>query len=147
MMANNITFTHSPFWVQIWGLPFDIMTEKIRKEIDNNLGIFMAADARSWNFKNNLLLLKRWERGMMANNITFTHSPFWVQIWGLPSDIMIEKIRKEIDNNLGIFMAVNARSWMLDQEKFMRIRVNLPPEKPLRRCGKVASLEGEIFRI
>ena len=50
-----------------------------------------------WNFENNLLLLKRWERGMMANNITFTHSPFLVQIWGLPFDIMIEKMRKEIE--------------------------------------------------
>ena len=49
------------------------------------------------NFENNLLLLKRWERGMMANNITFTHSPFWVQIWGLPFDIMTEKIKKEIE--------------------------------------------------
>ena len=44
-------------------------------------------------------------------------------------------------------MAADARSWMLDQAKFMRIRVNLPLEKPLRRCGKVASPEGEIFRI
>ena len=33
-----------------------------------------------WNFENNLLLLKRWERGMTANNIKFSHSPFWVQI-------------------------------------------------------------------
>ena len=49
-----------------------------------------------WNFENNLLLLKRWERGMTTNNITFTHSPFWVQIWGLPFDMMIEKIGKEI---------------------------------------------------
>lgn len=81
---------------------------------------------------------------MMANYITFTHSLFWVQIRGLPFDIMAEKIRKEIDSNLGIFMVVDARSWMSNQAKFMRIRVNLPPEKPLRRCGKVASPEGEI---
>ena len=31
-----------------------------------------------WNFENNLLLLKRWERGMIANNINFSHFPFWV---------------------------------------------------------------------
>ena len=29
-----------------------------------------------WNFENNLLLLQRWKRGMTANNIIFTHSPF-----------------------------------------------------------------------
>ena len=28
------------------------------------------------NFKNNLLLLQRWKRGVTANNIIFTHSPF-----------------------------------------------------------------------
>lgn len=100
-----------------------------------------------WNIENNLLLLKRWERGMMANNITFIHSPFWVQIRGFPFDMMIEKIRKGIDSNLGIFMVADARSWMFDQEKFMRIRVNLPLEKTLRRCGKVASPKGEIICI
>ena len=100
-----------------------------------------------WNFENNLLLLKRWERGMTASNVSFTHSPFWVQIWGLPFDIMTEKIGKEIASNLGIFMTVDTRSWMSEQAKFMRVKVNLPLEKPLRRCGKVASLEGESFCI
>ena len=32
---------------------------------------------RPWKFENNLLLLKRWERGMMASNISFTYSLFW----------------------------------------------------------------------
>ena len=83
----------------------------------------------------------------MASNISFTYSLFWGQIWGLPFDMMTEKIGKEIGSNLGIFMAVDTRSWMLEQAKFMRIKVNLPLEKPLRRCGKVASLEGESFCI
>ena len=34
-----------------------------------------------WNFKNNLLLLSRWRKGLMASNIDFSHSPFWVQVW------------------------------------------------------------------
>ena len=31
-----------------------------------------------WNYENNLMLLKRWERGMTTGNISFTHSPFGV---------------------------------------------------------------------
>ena len=31
-----------------------------------------------WNYENNLMLLKRWERGMTTGNISFTHSPFSV---------------------------------------------------------------------
>jgi len=49
---------------------------------------------------------------------------------------MIEKIRKEIDSNLGIFMAADARSWMSNQAKFIRIRVNLPLEKTLKKMWK-----------
>ena len=33
-----------------------------------------------WNFDNNLLLLCRWRKGLTAANISFSHSPFWVQI-------------------------------------------------------------------
>ena len=61
--------------------------------------------------------------------------------------MMTKKIGKEIGSNLGIFTAMDTRSWMLEQAKFIRIKVNLPLEKPLRRCGKVASLEGESFCI
>lgn len=37
-----------------------------------------------WNFENNLLLLCRWRKGLSVDNISFTHSPFWVQIWVFP---------------------------------------------------------------
>ena len=63
---------------------------------------------------------------MIANNISFTHSPFWLQIWGLPFDMMSEKIGRDIGNNIGNFMATDSRSWSSDQVKFMRIRVNIP---------------------
>ena len=33
-----------------------------------------------WNFDNNLLLLCRWRKGLTATNISFSHSPFWVQV-------------------------------------------------------------------
>ena len=33
-----------------------------------------------WSFDNNLLLLYRWKKGLTSTNISFTHSPFWVQI-------------------------------------------------------------------
>ena len=100
-----------------------------------------------WNFENNLLLLKRWERGMTANNIKFSHSPFWVQVWGLPFDMMTEKLGKHIGNNLGAFISADTRSWSADQAKFMRIRVSIPIDRPLRRCGTVISSEGEATQI
>ena len=34
MVENNIAFTHSPFWVQLWGLLFELMS----KEIGHGIG-------------------------------------------------------------------------------------------------------------
>ena len=44
----NIVFSHSLFWVQVWGVPFEIMTEDTSTDIGNRLGKFLEADRRSW---------------------------------------------------------------------------------------------------
>ena len=47
-MLANISFTHCPFWVQTWGLPFENMTDEVGKEIGNKLSHFIEVDKRSW---------------------------------------------------------------------------------------------------
>ena len=100
-----------------------------------------------WNFENNLLLLCRWRRGLSAMNISFSHSPFWVQIWGLPFELMSDEVGGELGNNIGRFIEVD-RCAQSDQAKFMRIRVDLQLDKPLRKGGgEIASVEGEKFWV
>ena len=96
-----------------------------------------------WNFDNNLLLLCRWRRGLSAANIKFTHSPFWVQIWGLPFELMSEEVGRELGNSIGRFIEMDRQARQSEQAKFIRIRVDLLLDKPLRREGRVASVEGE----
>ena len=48
----------------------------IQFKFANEFQIQWVETNRPWNFENNLLLLKRWERGMTANNIKFSHSLF-----------------------------------------------------------------------
>ncbi|XP_050255078.1 uncharacterized protein LOC126700960 [Quercus robur] len=84
-----------------------------------------------WNFENNLLLLCRWRKGLTVKNIVFTHSPFWVQLWGLPFELMSEEVGQDIGRSLGCLIEVDKRACQLDQAKFMRIRVDVPIDKPL----------------
>ena len=100
-----------------------------------------------WNFENNLLLLCRWRKGLSASNIVFTHSPFWVQIWDLPFEHMSLEVGRELGYSLGNFIESDRRTGNSDQAKFMRIRVDLQLDKPLRRRGKVASDDGEKFWV
>lgn len=96
-----------------------------------------------WNFDNNLLLLCRWRRGLTAANIIFSHSPFWVQVWGVPFELMTEDTRRDIGNKMGNFIEMDRCSWQMEQAKFMRIRVELPIDKTLRRGGYLRNMEGE----
>ena len=60
-----------------------------------------------WNFENNLLLLCRWKKGLTSENITFTHSSFWVQLWGLPFELMTEMVGWDIGNSMGHFIELD----------------------------------------
>ena len=95
-----------------------------------------------WNFENNLLLLCQWRKGLTALNISFTHAPFWVQVWGLPFEYMFEDAGKDIGSRLGRVLEVDKRSLQAEQAKFMRVRIELPIDKPLRKGGNITNAEG-----
>lgn len=96
-----------------------------------------------WNFENNLLLLCRWRKGLTVANIVFPHSPFWIQIWGVPFELMVEETGKDVGNRIGKFLEVDKRTWQSEQAKYMRIRAELPLHKPLRRGAYLLNEEGE----
>ena len=54
-----------------------------------------------WSFDNHLLLLRRREKGVMAFSVNFLHIPIWVQVWGLPFDLINEETGKDIGSGIG----------------------------------------------
>ncbi|KAK9991321.1 hypothetical protein SO802_026306 [Lithocarpus litseifolius] len=96
-----------------------------------------------WNFENNLLMLCRWGKGLTATNITFTHTPFWIQVWGLPFEYMTEEAGKDIGGKIGKVIEVDKRSLQAERAKFMRIRVEIVIAKPLRRGGNITNADGD----
>ena len=60
---------------------------------------------------------------------------------------MIEVVGRDIGNNMGRFIELDKRANQSDQAKFMRIRVELPVDKPLRRGGNVVGMEGDKYWV
>lgn len=60
---------------------------------------------------------------------------------------MLEEVGQNIGNSLGRLIEIDRRACQSDQAKFMRIRVDLPIDKPLRRGGNVVSRDGEKYWI
>lgn len=95
-----------------------------------------------WCFDNYLLALRRWEKGMMERDIIFPTISLLVQVWGLPFDLMIEAARMEISGGLGKVLQVDDKTFTSDWEHFLRVRVDILLDKPLRRGAPVVSFEG-----
>ena len=100
-----------------------------------------------WCFDNQILALRRWEKGMTARTETFTHLPFWVQVWGLPFDLMTEEAGQDIGRGMGKIIEVDCKAIKTDQARFLRVGVEVPLAKPLRRGGPVVSPEGDEARV
>jgi len=51
-------------------------------------------------------------------------------------------VGRDLGNSLGKYIETEKRSWLLEQAKFMRSRVDLPLNKPLRKGGNIVNLDG-----
>nr|XP_023888271.1 uncharacterized protein LOC112000387 [Quercus suber]POE66435.1 uncharacterized protein CFP56_29282 [Quercus suber] len=98
-------------------------------------------------FDNHLLALQRWEKGMLVRNVKFTKQPFWIQVWGLPFDLINEEAGNDIGRSIGELVEVDCKAFTLEQSRFLRIRVEVPLNKPLRRGVPVINPEGEEIKV
>lgn len=102
-----------------------------------------AAENGPWSFDNHLLVVRRWEKGMLAQNITFPSISLWVQLWGLPFDLLNAEAAEDIGSGLGRVVSVDQTALSSDQARFLLVRVEIPLSQPLRWTGPVVSPEGE----
>lgn len=136
----------------VWRMGPDFSIQEVGEDIlqfkfPNEFQLKWVLDNGPWSFENNLLLLRRWERGLSTKKLCFTHAPFWIQVWGLPFDLVSEQVGEDIGNRMGRYIAGDGRKGAMDQARYLRIRVEIPVEKPLHRGGIVTSPEGKRFWV
>ena len=80
---------------------------------------------------------------MMARSVNFTGLPIWVQVWGLPFDLINDEAGLEVGKSLGHVIEVDYKALTTNQARFLRVRVVLSLDKPIRRGGPVVNPEGD----
>ena len=64
--------------------------------------------------------------------VRFTSMPMWVQVWGLPFDLLLEEVGMDIGSGLGEVLKIDLKAFSFDQARFIKVRVELLLDKPLR---------------
>ena len=80
---------------------------------------------------------------LTTTSVRFTSMPMWVQVWDLPFDLLLEEVGMDIGSGLGEVLKIDLKAFSFDQARFIKVRVELPLDKPLRWGGVVASPEGD----
>ncbi|KAF7116442.1 hypothetical protein RHSIM_Rhsim04G0089300 [Rhododendron simsii] len=131
-----------------WGFSKNLSIE----EVGDNLFHFRFEDETScsrvlnggpWNFENHLLVVQPWEPGMKADQVLFSSVAFWVQLWGLPFEFVTPAIGEVIGRRIGAPLSVDNREVVGEQGRFIRIRVEVPLDKPLKRGGFISLGRGD----
>lgn len=60
---------------------------------------------------------------------------------------MTEEAGQDIGRGMGKVIEVDCKAIKTDQARFLRVRVEVPLDKPLRRGGPVVSPEGDEARV
>ena len=70
-------------------------------------------------FDNHILLLRRWEKGITAFTVKFLTILMWVQVWGLPFDLINEEAGRDIGQGIGRVNEVDCKAIISDQARFL----------------------------
>ncbi|KAF7150653.1 hypothetical protein RHSIM_Rhsim02G0038900 [Rhododendron simsii] len=135
-----------------WGSPENLHIVEVGDNLfhfrfDSETNLRKVLNGGPWNFDNYLLVLQEWESGMKAEQVSFQLVPFWVQLWGLPFEFVNPVIGEIIGKRIGSFFSVDNRAVMGERGRFIRVRVGVPVDKPLKRGGFIALGNGTKFWV
>ena len=57
--------------------------------------------------------------------------------------MLFRSVGKDLGNSLGHYLEMDKRMWLTEQARFLRVRVDIPLNKSLRRGGNILNLDGE----
>lgn len=122
------------------------------KKIANNGFIFQLFHEKDvqrilhdglWPFENATLVLKRLNDGDQSTNVVLDCVNYWIQVHDLPCGFMTERIAEHIGNSLGIFVQNDPNNFGGNWRSYMRIRVAIDINRPLRKKLKLRQNGGE----
>lgn len=108
----------------------------------HKLDIQKVIEGGPWTFEQATLILYQLEDGEDPNTVQLQNVDMWIQVYDIPRGLISENILKSIGMSIGKFVKMDANTLDGVWKPFVRIRVSLNVQKPLKRRLKIKR-EGE----
>ncbi|KAK2659499.1 hypothetical protein Ddye_006032, partial [Dipteronia dyeriana] len=90
-----------------------------------------------WSFDDALIILEKPVGKGAIESLNFNHAEFWVQIHQIPQLCMTKEIGRFLNEMIGEVVEVDGGAVEDCVGKFIRVKIRINIEKPLRRCLQV----------
>ncbi|XP_039815364.1 uncharacterized protein LOC120678302 [Panicum virgatum] len=92
-----------------------------------------AMDDGPWTISKEALVMADYDESKSIDEVEFTTIPIWIRVARLPMGLMKKEVAIQIGEELGEFMEVDLENDEFAAGRFLRVKVRIEIEKPLRR--------------
>lgn len=111
------------------------------------LDVQKVVEGGPWSFEQSPLICHKLEPMEDANAVPLNKMDIWVQVHDIPTGMLSDKVLQTIGNQVGTFVKVDAGNISGLWRQYVRIRVSLDIDKPLKRRMKIKRENGTFSWI
>lgn len=100
-----------------------------------------------WSFGNHPLILHHLKNGEFPLRVPLDFINFWVQVHDLPVGYITEGLGRQLGNFIGQFLEYDSTNSGSVWRQYMRIRVAINVNNPLKRCKRIKKPDGTSFIV
>lgn len=113
----------------------------------HKLDLNRVMEGGPWSFDNHPLIMHQLRLGDILLQVPLNSLSFWVQIYNIPHGLFTERVGRSLGNFIGTFQAYDESNWGAAWKPYMRIKVAVNVEQPLRRWKKIKMGSGNPTQV
>lgn len=103
----------------------------------HKMDVQKIVDGGPWNFEQAMLVLHELAPTEDPSKVKLQYADIWVQIYDIPRGFLSENILKSVGESMGKYIRSEAKTFEGAWKPFVRIRVSVNIEKPLKRRMRI----------
>lgn len=102
-------------------------------------------EGRPWCFDNTLIMLKEVDDDEQPDQVTITHSPFWVRVKNLPFNCRSDTYVKALVGGMGEILDLEED--ILGIGRYIRVKIMLDTSRPIHRTQRIKDKRGREVKV